>query len=91
MEDVHQLVETLPGFRDAFVDSVEPVKVLLQSPFPRLELKGEQFQTFNLANSISMDKIWNSILVINSTLTKSVTAKSHLPKHLALQHFLETH
>ena len=29
MEDVRQQVEALPGFRDAFIDSIEPVKVLL--------------------------------------------------------------
>ena len=91
MEDVRQQAEALPGFQDAFIDSIEPVKVLLQSLFPRLELKGEQFQTFTSANSITMDTIWNALLVIDSTLTQNVTAKSCLPKHPTLQHFLETH
>lgn len=46
MKDFRHPAEVFRGLRDAFIDSIEPVKVLLQSLFHWLELKGEQFQTF---------------------------------------------
>ena len=91
MEDVRHQAEAIPGFREAFCDSIELVKVQLQSLFPRLELKGEPFQNFTSADSISMDTIWSALLTTDSTLTQSVTAKSCLPKHPTLQRFLRTH
>ncbi len=91
MEDVRHQAEATSGFKDAFVDSIEPVKVLLQSLFLRLELKGEQFQCFNSADSVSMDALWNALLVIDSTLTQSLTEKSCLSQHPELEHFLKTH
>ena len=91
MEDVRRQAEVSPGFKDAFVDSIEPVKVLLQSLFGRLELKGERFLCFNSADSVSMDTLWNELLLIDSTLTQGLTKKACVSKHPKLEHFLRTH
>ena len=40
-EDIQ--ADTLPEFHDAFVDSIERVKLLLQSLFPQLQFKGKEY------------------------------------------------
>ena len=51
MQDVRQAANTeYPSFKDAFQDSIEPVKVLLASVFQRLKLKDQPMNSFSQAS-----------------------------------------
>ena len=47
MQDVRQAAKDYPSFKDAFQDSIEPVKVLLASVFQRLKLKDQPMNSIS--------------------------------------------
>ena len=57
-------------FKEAFSDSIAPVKALLSGIFQRLKLKNDPFQVFLAATDTEIEELWNNILTVESTLTQ---------------------
>ena len=87
MQEVRQAAKDNIAFKDAFQDSLEPVKVLLSSVFQRLKLKDEPIKCFRLASVSEMEALCSFILEIDGTLSQDERSKKVLSKKVKLQEF----
>ena len=78
-----------PNFKECFLDSLEPVKVLLSSIFQRLQLKEDPFQVFMAASDAEIEQLWNNILSIDNMLTQKDTTKKALKAKKKITEFIE--
>jgi hypothetical protein len=70
MNDIRKAAEKTPILKKELKESLNPTIDLLNDLFKRLQLKDKNFQTFEAASELDMDALWDSILLIDSTLTK---------------------
>ena len=89
VKDIRTACSNHPGLKEAIVMSIEPVKILLESLFVRLELKEKPFQIFHSSSSSELDEFWDVILQVESTLTKCDTRATVLKQKHGLRLFLE--
>ena len=89
VKDIQSLTASNPQFKEAFLDSISPVKALMSSVFQRLKLKDDPFQVFLAATDVEVEELWNNILTVESTLTRKDTTKKILSSKKKLQEFLE--
>lgn len=89
VKEIRTLTASDPQFKEAFLDSIAPVKALLSGVFQRLKLKDDPFQVFLAATDTKIEELWNNILTVESTLTRKDTTKKSLSSKKKLQEFLE--
>ena len=70
MNDIRKVAEKTPRLKEGLKESLNPTITLLNDIFKRLQLKDKNFETFETASEFDMDALWDSILLIDSTLTK---------------------
>ncbi len=70
MNDIRKAAEKTPDLKEGLKQSLNPIITLLNDVFNRLQLKDKNFETFEAASELDMDILWNSILLLDSTLTK---------------------
>ncbi|RIA88652.1 hypothetical protein C1645_774506 [Glomus cerebriforme] len=70
MSDIRKAAEKASNLKEGLKQSLNPTITLLNDVFNRLQLKDKNFETFNAASELDIDILWNSILQIDSTLTK---------------------
>ena len=56
VKDIRTSCSNHPGLKEAIVMSIEPVKILLESLFVRLELREKPFQVFHSSSSSELDE-----------------------------------
>ena len=61
MKAIRSLAESHSEFKEAFADSISPVKALLSGVFQRLKLKDDPIQVFVPASDADIDNIWKNI------------------------------
>lgn len=71
------------------IDSLQPLKALLESLFLRLKLKQQPFKVFHAASSAEMDSLWSHILNIDGQLSREDTTAKIVPQRPGLKKFLE--
>ena len=70
INDIRKAAEKTPILKKELKESLNSTIDLLNDVFKRLQLKGKNFETFEAASEFNMDALWDSILSIDSTLTK---------------------
>ena len=65
MKALRAVAERNPAFRDAALDSITSVKIVLTDIAKRLELKGKKFCVFTAASPEELDDIWTALLSID--------------------------
>ena len=80
VKDIRSACFNHPGLKEAIVMSTEPVKILLELLF---------VSSFHSSSSAELDKFWNVILQIESSLTQSDTRATVLRQKHGLRSFLE--
>lgn len=70
MNDIRKAAEESPSLKEGLKQSLNPMITLLNDVFKRLQLKNENFETFEAASELDMDILWNSLLLLDPTLTK---------------------
>ena len=70
MNDIRKVAEKTPSLKKNLKESLNPTITLLNDIFQRLQLKDKNFQTFEAATELDMNNLWDTILSIDSTLTK---------------------
>ena len=65
MKALRAVAERNPPFRDAALDSIAPVKIVLTYIAKRLELKGKKFSVFTAASPEELDDAWTALLSID--------------------------
>ncbi|CAB4374859.1 unnamed protein product [Rhizophagus irregularis] len=70
MNDIRNVAEKTPRLKNELKESLNPTITLLNDLFKRLQLKDKNFETFEAASEFDMNVLWDSILRIDSTLTK---------------------
>jgi hypothetical protein len=88
MKAIRKSAERNPDLRDAYIDSLQSSKALLESLFCRLRLKNQQVQTFEAASASSIDDMWNEILQVDSTLLPTDTTETAMRSKTAFKQFL---
>ena len=71
------------------IESVSPVKELLEDIFSRLKLKDKNFKTFHSASDEDINKLWTEILKIDPMLTPSDTTKEKIKSKEKLIEFMK--
>ena len=80
---------SLPGLRDALIDSIEPVKALLHSIFMRLNLKDQPFLGFSSASDHELEAFFSILQDLDDTITRQSKSKDCLANHSTLQEFMK--
>ena len=88
MKDLRRLAEKEPGFKDAAVDSMASVKILLTQVLQRLQLKGKAFQMFTSASAEELEQFCSSLHCFDDSLTMSIK-KAQIGQYPRLQAFLQ--
>ena len=70
MNDIRKASEKTPNLKENLKESLNPTITLLNDVFQRLQLKDKNFETFEAASELDMNMLWDTILSIDSTLTK---------------------
>lgn len=70
MNDIRKMAEKTPSLKEGLKQSLNPMITLLNDVFERLQLKDENFKTFEAASELDIDILWNSMLRLDPTLTK---------------------
>ena len=65
MKALRAVAERNPAFREAALDSIVPVKIVLTNIAKRLELKGKKFSIFTAASTEELDDLWTTLLSID--------------------------
>ncbi len=65
MKALRAVAERDPAFRDAALDSIAPVKIVLSDIAKRLELKEKKFSVFAAASAEDLDDLWTALLSID--------------------------
>ena len=75
--------------------SIQPVKELLHSRFEKLELKGEEFKTFESASKDELLTLFSFAVIIDQTIPHNqqglVLKSAQLHHKDRLKHFIQTH
>ena len=88
---IRLLGERHPDLSEEVLDSVEPVKTLLQGIFARLKLKDHNFQSFQACSNADMEDMWQKILTVDGTLNRKNLRKEDISSKTALLDFLQVH
>ena len=65
MKALRAVAERSPAFREAPLDSIAPVKIVLTDIAQRLELKEKKFCVFTAASAQELDDLWSALLPID--------------------------
>lgn len=89
MSDIRAAVAKEPSLRDAFVDSLQPMKALLSGIFSRLSLKKEPFHVLSSANDQSKDELFEALSAIDPNIKRADHLASVISQRPQLQAFME--
>jgi len=70
MNDIRKAAEKTPRLKNSLKQSLDSTITLLNDVFKRLQLKNKNFKTYEAASELEMNALWDSVLLIDSTLTK---------------------
>uniref|UniRef100_U9TKM5 Uncharacterized protein n=1 Tax=Rhizophagus irregularis (strain DAOM 181602 / DAOM 197198 / MUCL 43194) TaxID=747089 RepID=U9TKM5_RHIID len=77
MEDIRNKAKEEPHLKEQFLNSLFPTIELMENLIKRLELKEEPFETFKPASEEEMTVLWNSLLLIDDSLTIEDNSKKN--------------
>lgn len=89
LADLRNAATKIPGLQEKYLQSMEPVKELLNGRFSRLALKGKSFSTTTSATADEIQELFDVIHSVDSGVTRSDTAKAVLNKRPGLKNFME--
>ena len=78
MEDIRKKAEEKPELKEQLLNSLHPTIELMESVIKRLELKEEPFDTFKAASDEEITTLWNSLLLIDDSLTMEDNSKKSI-------------
>ena len=80
VKQIREKCEGCPDLKDAVIDSMQPVRALLESLFIRLQLKQQPFEVFHAASLAEMKSSWSHILHIDGQLSREHRSDRILPQ-----------
>ena len=78
MEDIRNKVEKESQLKEQLLNSLHPTIELMENLIKRLELKEEPFGTFKAASDEEITALWNSLLLIDESLTTEDNSKKSI-------------
>ena len=78
MKEIRALAENDPEIKTALLNSLAPVKDLMNEIFRRLNLKGQFFKTFDGATDDEIINLFSELMKIDDTVSMSDTSQSCL-------------
>ena len=90
MKTIRKAAEMRKEFKDDLLDSVEPVKFLLNQTFQRLQLKEKNITCLSSAADQEILEIWEALKTIDNNVMIQIPSKLNLQflKNLFLKSFL---
>jgi hypothetical protein len=82
MEDIQNKAEEEPQLKEQLLNSLHPTIELMENLIKRLELKEEPFDTFKAASNEEITTLWNSLLLIDESLTTEDNSKKKYSKQI---------
>ncbi|CAB5374114.1 unnamed protein product [Rhizophagus irregularis] len=77
MEDIRNKAKEEPHLKEQFLNSLFPIIELMENLIKKLELKEEPFEIFKPASEEEMTMLWNSLLLIDDSLTIEDNSKKN--------------
>src|ERR1044072_972131 len=87
MEDIRNKAKEEPQLKEQLLNSLYPTIELMENLLKRLELKEESFDTFKAASDEEMTALWNSLLLIDNSLTIEDNSKKVYRTNLSFCNF----
>ncbi|CAG8633361.1 11116_t:CDS:2 [Ambispora leptoticha] len=68
MNDIRKTAKENNGFKEDLIESLKTPISMIRDMFSRQSLKNEPFETFNAASEIEMEKLWETILLLDDNV-----------------------
>ena len=78
MKEIRALAENDPEIKTAFLNSVAPVKDLMNEIFRRLNLKGQFVKAFDGATDDEIINLFSELMKIDDTVSMSDTSQEKI-------------
>ncbi|CAB5350493.1 unnamed protein product [Rhizophagus irregularis] len=78
-----------PTLKEDLIDSLQSPICLVNDIFNCQSLKSEPFKTFTAASEIEMEKFWETIQLVDDSVTHEDRTAEHIKQRLFLQEFIE--
>ena len=91
MQAVRDVIKSHPALKQKIGDSLKPVTDLLDQQFQRMKLKECQFKAADVATESEMDRMFEEVKIVDSSLQQDSLRKKDLVKAKDYQAFMESH
>ncbi|GBC01659.1 hypothetical protein RclHR1_04280016 [Rhizophagus clarus] len=89
LEDMREKAKTNHQLEKELLQSMEPIRVLLSNLFTRQSLKDEFFKVFEPATKTEMENFWESVHLVDDSITIEDTSQKKVANKPKLQEFME--
>ncbi|CAB5367427.1 unnamed protein product [Rhizophagus irregularis] len=89
LEDIREKAKINNQLEEELLQSMEPTRDLLSSIFTRQNLKDEPFKMFKPATKTEMETFWESVHLVDDSITMDDTSQKKVADKPKLQEFME--
>ena len=90
-QDARAMANKVPAFKDALMESVHPVLMILEGRFGRLKIKGEPIQIHKPATDDEVSNFFNILHIIDPVLDANKMTHADLKKSSRLTDWIDRH
>ncbi|EXX72288.1 uncharacterized protein LOC105331766 isoform X1 [Rhizophagus irregularis DAOM 181602=DAOM 197198] len=89
MNEIRKIAEENPTLKGDLIASLQAPINLIHNVFSRQSLKDEPFETFTAASETEMERFWETIQLVDGSVTNEDCTAEHIKQRPLLQEFLE--
>jgi hypothetical protein len=82
MNEIREVAEENPTLKEDLIGSLQAPINLIRSVFDRQSLKDEPFKTFTAASETEMERLWETIQLVDDSVTHEVRTAEHIKQRV---------
>src|SRR6266540_3933514 len=83
MNEIRKIAEENPNLKKDLIESLQAPIRLIRSVFGRQSLKDEPFETFTAASETEMERFWETILLVDDSVTHEDRTAEHIKRRVS--------
>jgi hypothetical protein len=88
MNEIRKIAMENPTLKEDLIDSLQSPICLVNDIFNRQSLKSEPFKTFTAASEIEMEKFWETIQLVDDSVTHEDRTAEHIKQRVSIKYQL---
>src|SRR6266542_4438358 len=83
MNEIRKIAKENPNLKKDLIKSLQALIRLIRSVFSRQSLKDELFETFTAASETEMERFWETILLVDDSVTHEDRTAEHIKRRVS--------